>query len=270
MNATPTFGELLRGWRQQRRLSQLDLAGESGVSARHVSFMETGRAVPSREMVLRLSEQLEVPLRERNVLLQAAGYAPLYPQRSLDDPAMQAVRAAIDAVLSGYGASPALAVDRHWTLVTANRAALRLLDGLDPSLLTPPLNVLRLSLHPNGLSPRILNLSEWRAHVLARLRRQIDTSGDATLRALHQELSGYFTPAANEVNVSPAEVFVPIRLASSFGPLTLLSITTVFGTPVDVTLSELAIEAFLPADAVTAVALQLLADDGALPASLGA
>src|SRR5262244_3339088 len=171
---TQPVGSLLRKWRERRRLSQLDLACEAEISTRHLSFLETGRSLPSREMVLRLAEQLEVPLRERNVLLIAAGYAPAFPERPLDDPALQAARKAVDLVLAGHEPYPALAIDRHWTLIASNNAVPPLMAGADPSLLRPPVNVLRLSLHPAGLSPRIVNLPQWRAHLLERLRRQID------------------------------------------------------------------------------------------------
>lgn len=252
------FGELLRDWRKRRRLSQLDLATEAEVSQRHLSFVESGRARPSREMVLHLAEQLEVPLRERNLLLVAAGHAPVFPERALDDPAMGAARDAVRRVLAGHEPHPALAVDRHWTLLAANRALAPLLDGVDAALLAPPANVLRLSLHPKGVAPRIANLPEWRAHILARLRRQVEVSADPVLRALLDELRGYPVPAATHP-VPAAElggVAVPLRLATSAGMLSFLSTTMVFGTAVDITLAEITIEAFFPADAATAAAMQ--------------
>src|SRR5499426_4537715 len=178
---TQPVGNLLRKWRERRRLSQLDLACEAEISTRHLSFLETGRSLPSREMVLRLAEQLEVPLRERNVLLIAAGYAPAFPERPLGDPALQSARKAVDLVLAGHEPYPALAIDRHWTLVAANGAVNRLLAGVAAELLAPPINVLRLSLHPDGLAPRIANLAEWRQHLLERLRRQVDVSADPVL-----------------------------------------------------------------------------------------
>src|SRR5215831_17695493 len=184
-------GEHLREWRQRRHLSQLDLAGDAEISARHLSFVETGRSSPSRDMVLHLAERLDVPLRERNVLLVAAGYAPAYTERSLDDPALAGVRKAVDLVLAGHAPYPALAIDRHWTLVSANEAVAPLLTGVDAELLEPPVNVLRLSLHPAGLAPRIANLPEWRGHLLERLRRQIEVSGDAELARLMAELRAY-------------------------------------------------------------------------------
>jgi transcriptional regulator with XRE-family HTH domain len=250
-----SFGDQLRAWRQRRRLSQLDLALEAEISARHLSFVETGRSQPSREMVLHLAERLEVPLRERNLLLVSAGYAPVFPERSLDDPALQAARRAMDLVLAGHEPYPALAVDRHWTLVSANRAVAPLLAGVAPALLQPPVNVLRLSLHPDGLAPRIANLGEWRAHLLDRLRHQIDVSADPVLVDLRSELKGYPVPRAHAGSRPSREdyggVVVPLRLATEHGTLALFSTTTVFGTPVDVTLSELALETFFPADQAT-------------------
>ncbi len=191
------FGAHLRHWRTHRRLSQLDLAQEAEVSTRHLSYVETGRAAPSREMVLRLAERLDVPLRERNALLVAAGFAPMYRQRSLDDPAMAAARRAVDLVLKGHEPFPALAVDRHWNLVAHNALVPLLMAGASPELLKPPINVLRLSLHPDGLAPRIANLAQWRAHLLERLQQQIAATGDAVLQALHDELAAYPPPAVS-------------------------------------------------------------------------
>src|SRR5215212_2567232 len=188
---TRPIGDLLREWRERRRLSQLALALEAEVSTRHLSFLETGRARPSREMVLRLSERLEVPLRERNRMLLAAGFAPAYPERDLDDPALSVARAAIDRVLAGHEPFPALAVDRHWTLAAANRVVPALLTGVAPELLRPPINVLRLSLHPDGLAAQIANYLEWRDHLLARLSRQVELTADPRLSDLLQELRGY-------------------------------------------------------------------------------
>jgi transcriptional regulator with XRE-family HTH domain len=269
MGSVQSIGEHLRVWRQRRRLSQLDLAAEAEISTRHLSFLETGRAQPSREMVLRLAERLDVPLRERNTLLVAAGFAPVFPQRALDDPALKAVRHAVELVLTGHEPYPALAIDRHWTLVASNKAVAPLLAGVDASLLQPPVNVLRLSLHPNGLAPRIVNLSKWRSHLLARLRQQIDVTADATLVTLMDELRRYPAqqgPKAGAPSAATrdyAGIVVPFELASDAGTLAFFSTTTVFGTPVDVTLSELALEAFFPADAATAEALRSLAATGA-------
>ncbi len=257
------IGELLRTWRQRRRLSQLDLANEAEVSARHVSFLETGKARPSREMLLRLAARLDVPLRDQNALLLAAGYAPVYQERSLDDGAMRAARATVHLVLNGHDPNPALAIDRHWTLVAANRSLSPLLAGASPELLRPPVNVLRLSLHPDGLAPRIANLAQWRAHVLERLRRQIDVSADPVLVDLSAELSAYPIPAgapAPRPAKDDAGVVVPLRLQSEHGLLAFLTTTTIFGTPVDVTLAELAIESFFPANAATAEVVRRLAE----------
>ncbi|HEU0176619.1 MAG TPA: helix-turn-helix transcriptional regulator [Blastocatellia bacterium] len=256
---TQPVGSLLRKWRERRRLSQLDLACEAEISTRHLSFLETGRSLPSREMVLRLADQLDVPLRERNALLIAAGYAPAFPERPLDDPALQSARKAVDLVLAGHEPYPALAIDRHWTLIASNNAVSPLLAGVDPSLLRPPVNALRLSLHPAGLSSRIANLSQWRSHLLSRLRRQIEVNADPVLEELLDELSGY--PAPGEVagdNEEYSGVVVPFRLATEQGVLSFISTTTIFGTPVDITLSELAVESFFPADAATAYTLHSL------------
>lgn len=260
--STRSVGDLLRDWRQRRRLSQMDLALDARVSTRHLSFVETGRAAPSRDMILKLAECLDIPLRERNVLLVAGGFAPVFPERRLDDPSVSAARRAIDIVLAGHEPYPAVALDRHWNLVAHNRALAALLEGCAPELLTAPINMGRLSLHPAGIAPRIVNLGEVRAHMLARLRRQIDLTADPQLEALHGELTTYPVPLAQphpRKGREADELFVPVRLATSAGPLTLVSATTLFGTPVDVTLSELAIETFLPGDAETAERLRKLA-----------
>jgi transcriptional regulator with XRE-family HTH domain len=257
--ARDPFGLHLRHWRQHRRMSQLDLANEAEISTRHLSYVETGRAAPSREMVLRLAERLEVPLRERNALLVAAGFAPMYRQRGLDDPALAAARRAVDLVLKGHEPYPALAVDRHWHLVAANAIVPLLLAGAAPELLQPPVNVLRLSLHPQGLAGRIANLAQWRAHLLERLQQQIAATGDAVLQALHDELAAYPVGAAGHAVAAGggelSSVVVPFQLRTEAGVLSFISTTTIFGTPVDVTLQELAVESFFPADAATAQAL---------------
>jgi transcriptional regulator with XRE-family HTH domain len=257
MTSIRPIGDHLREWRQRRRRTQLDLALEAEISTKHLSFLETGRSQPSRDMVLKLAEQLDVPLRERNVLLVSAGYAPVFSERPLSDPVLQPARKAVDLVLKGHEPYPALAIDRHWAMVAYNAAIPPLLSYADPSLLQPPVNVLRLSLHPKGLASRIENLAEWRAHLLARLRQQIDMTADAVLTKLLEELVAY--PAPNGPRSPPAKmhdeyagVVVPLRLATDAGTLSLFSTTTIFGTPVDVTLSELAIESFFPADAATA------------------
>jgi transcriptional regulator with XRE-family HTH domain len=236
-------------------MSQLDLALEAGVSARHLSFLETGRSKPSREMVLHLAEELDVPLRDRNQLLLAAGYAPEYAERTIDSPEMAPVREALDAILAGHEPFPALVVDRWWNLVTANRAVQLLLTGISPALLEPPVNVLRLSLHPEGLAPRIANLAEWRAHLLDRLRREVALTADPSLAELQEEISAY--PGGEMELHGPARgIAVPLRLrADGGGELRFFSTVATFGTAIDVTLAELSIEAFFPADAETAAAL---------------
>ena len=260
-HTAPSFGDHLRDWRRRRRFSQLDLACEADISTRHLSFIETGRSRPSRDMVLHLAERLEVPLRERNTLLVAAGFAPAYPVRPLDDPALALARRAVERVIEAHAPNPALAVDRHWQLVAANAAVPLLLDGVSPALLQPPVNVLRLGLHPDGLAPRIVNYAEWRGHLLERLQRQVESAGDPVLVELLAELRAYPAPPAAIAALAPPEeahpdVVVPFRLATASGILSFLSTTTVFGTPVDVTLSELAVESFFPADAATAEALR--------------
>ena len=262
---TRPFGEILREWRERRRLSQLALALDAEVSTRHLSFLETGKARPSREMVLRLAERLEAPLRERNALLLAAGFAPAYQERNFEDPALDAARAVVDRVLAGHEPYPALAIDRAWNLIAANRVVPALLTDVSPALLQPPLNVLRLSLHPQGLAPRIANLPEWRAHLLARLAHEAEVTADPRLEALLAELRGYPGDEPDGVNAASgtlpglAGVAVPMRLTTDAATLAFLSTTMVFGTAVDVTLSELAIEAFFPADGETAEALRRLA-----------
>jgi transcriptional regulator with XRE-family HTH domain len=252
------IGEHLRAWRQRRRLSQLDLATEAEISTRHLSFLETGRAAPSRGMVLRLAERLDLPLREQNALLLAAGFAPAFGERPLDDAALRPAREAIDALLAAHEPYPALTIDRHWHLVSANRGIAPLLAGVAAALLRPPVNVLRLSLHPDGLAPRIANLGEWRAHLLGRLRREADRALDPVLFDLHRELSALPMLGHGRVPAEPNPVAIPLRLRTEAGLLSLLSATMVFGTPTDVTVAELAIETFLPADAATAEALRRL------------
>jgi transcriptional regulator with XRE-family HTH domain len=258
-------GQLLRGWRERRRLTQLELALRAEVSARHLSFVETGRSRPTSEMILRLARHLDVPLRERNVLLLCGGYAPAFPASQLDDLPMRAVHEAIEHVLHGHEPYPALVVDARWELVAANRAVALLTRGAAAELLEPPVNVLRLSLHPQGLAPRIGNLAEWRAHLLDRLKQEIEATAAPALIALHDELAAYPCPAPASGPAARA-VGVPLRLRTGDTVLSLFSTTTVFGTPRDVTLSELAIEAFYPADAPTAAFLR---DRGAGDAAPG-
>jgi transcriptional regulator with XRE-family HTH domain len=262
-HTAPHFGPMLREWRRRRRISQLDLACQGEISSRHLSFLETGRSRPSRDMVLHLAEQLSVPLRDRNLLLAAAGFTSEYGERPLADPALGAARQAVELVIRGHTPYPALAVDRHWTLVTANDAVPPLLTGVAPELLRAPVNVLRLSLHPSGLAPRTANLAEWRGHLLDRLRQQVEASGDPVLLALLEELRGYPAPRARHpprATRDYAGMVVPFELVTDAGVLAFFSTTTVFGTPVDVTLAELALECFYPADAATAEILQRSAE----------
>ena len=255
----PAVGHLLRDWRRRRRLSQLDLACEAEISSRHLSFVETGRSQPSREMVMRLSRNLDIPLRERNTLLVAAGYAPVFKERAFNDPPLAAASKIVDLILTGHEPYPALAVDRHWTMLAANRTVAVLLAGVETSLLQPPVNVLRLTLHPGGLADRIANLPEWRSNLLARLRRQVEVSADPVLASLFDELVSYGSPEESEIEATDyGSLAVPFRLTSDLGVLSFLSTTTVFGTPVDITLSELALESFFPADAFTIEALNRL------------
>jgi transcriptional regulator with XRE-family HTH domain len=264
MGSVKTIGDLLRDWRRRRRLSQLDLACEAEISTRHLSFLETGRSIPSREMVLHLAEQLDVPRRERNVLLVAAGYAPIFPEHSLQDPVLHGARKAIDLVLDAQKPYPAFALDRHWNIVASNGGLPKLYDGVSPALLQQPVNALRLGLHPEGLARKIANLAEWRAHLLARLKRQVDLTGDTRLMDLLQEVSKY--PSGVSKTTSPAgsvqhAVLVPLQIRIDTTLLSFFSTTTIFGSPVDVTLSELALECFYPADDATAQAVNSLSGE---------
>jgi transcriptional regulator with XRE-family HTH domain len=253
----PGIGALLRAARERKRLSQLDLASAAEVSSRHLSYVETGRAQPSRAMVLRLAERLDVPLRERNAWLAAAGYAPLYRERDFADPAFATARRAVETVLAAHEPFPALAIDRHWRMLAHNRAVPPLLAGVDPRLLAPPVNVIRLCVDPRGLAPRIANLATWRHHLTMRLAHQVRLTGDATLQTLLHEVVASGPPSAD----APAELYeadalaIPLKLVTPDGTLSFISTTTVFGTPLDVTLAEIALETFFPADDATARAL---------------
>ncbi|MFI6597535.1 helix-turn-helix domain-containing protein [Nonomuraea sp. NPDC050536] len=254
-----TFGDLLRSWRQRRRVSQLDLAIEADVSARHISFLETGRARPSREMVMKLSEELDVPLRHRNRLLVAAGFAPVFHEREVRAPEMEVVRQALDKILAGHEPYPALVVDAAWNLVAANSAVALFMDGVPAELLEEPVNVMRLSLHPQAMGGRLLNLPVVRAYLLAQLRRQAEASGDGVLAELHDELAGYTYPGV-ELNVAhvpgPGDILLPLRIRHGDEVLSMFTTIATFGTPLDVTVSELAIETFWPADEETALAFK--------------
>ena len=248
-----SIGDHLRAWRERNRLSQLHCALEADISQRHLSFLETGRSRPSRDMIIHLADRLNIPLRDRNAALLAAGFAPAYSERGLDDPEMKAARAALETILAGHEPYPALAIDRHWQMLHANAAIGPLLSGVgNADLLRPPVNVLRLSLHPQGLAPGIENLGEWRAHLLHRLGRQIAATQDEVLIELRRELLGYGAVPGPDEGAASVGVFVPLRLKTPDGVLSFISTTTVFGTPRDVLLSELAIEAFFPADTQTA------------------
>ena len=260
----PQIGGLLREWRERRRLSQLDLALQAEISTRHLSFVETGRSRPSSEMILRLTDQLDVPLRERNRLLLAAGYAPFYAETALDSPHMDAVRVAVRQVLVGHEPFPAVAVDRAWNIVDANESSTKVfLEGVAPDLLQPPVNALRVALHPDGLAARIINLGEWRAHLLGRVRRELASSADARLAELYSELRGY---PCDQVEPEPdwhgpGGVVVPLRIRFADRELEFLSMVASFGTPRDITVDELAIESFFPADQDTAATLRRVASE---------
>jgi transcriptional regulator with XRE-family HTH domain len=258
---------LLRDWRRTRGLSQLDLSIEAGVSTRHLSFVETGRSRPSPELILRLAEQLDIPLTERNRMLLAGGYAPAYPRHELSDPELAPVRAAVRRILDGHSPYPAVLIDQHWHLIEANAAVALLTAGAEPHLLTAPINVLRLSLHPDGMAPRIINLPQWRAHLLHRLRQQAATTNDPALYELHDELRGYPGGDGHAASISDAvsRVVIPLRYRHDDQELTFFSTTTLFGTPMNVTVAGLAIEAFFPADPTTTEALHALFRDRGVP-----
>lgn len=256
-NTIVSIGDLLRSWRQRRRLSQLELSADADISQRHLSFVESGRSLPSRRTLLRLARELRIPARERNRLLTVAGFAPEYWERSLDEPDMAAARNAVELIISGHLPHPALVVNREWNLLLANDAANFLLQGVNPDFLTPPVNVLRLSLHPDGLAPRVANYRQWRAHVIDRLTHQVDLTADPALAKLLGEIQTYPVPdnalpfTENDTSATSG-IAVPFELETPMGKLTFLSTTTVFGTAVDISLSELVIETFFPMDPHTA------------------
>jgi len=260
LNPAPRLGDLLRRWRSLRRMSQLDLATQAEVSPRHLSFVETGRSRPSRELVLHLAEHLDVPLRDRNELLAAAGFAPLYRQSTLDDPALTSVRAAIDVILANHAPFPAFVIDGGWQLLDANDAITAFLPLIDPALTEPPLNIIRASLHPDGLSRWIVNFDEYAAHVVERLRRQLAATSDPSLAALLDEVCAY--PAVAEAlrgapTAGPLAAVLPMHFRLPDGTeLRFFSTMTVFGSPLDITIAELAIESFFPADEATTAYFQ--------------
>jgi transcriptional regulator with XRE-family HTH domain len=258
LNGVHGVGPLLRDWRQRRRLSQLDLANETAVSARHLSFVETGRSQPSRELIMHLAEHLDVPLRERNTLLLAGGYAPRFDQTPLVAEEMAPVREALETIMAGHRPFPAVVVDRGWDLVSANEPATTLLtEGVADELLVPPVNAMRIALHPRGLAPRIVNFAEWSAHLVDQVRREARLFGDRRLVELHDEMCGYPDVAASPEPADTARrLFVPLHLRSDDGELAFFSTLATFGTARDVTIEELAIESFFPADAATAAVLR--------------
>ncbi|MDQ2837801.1 MAG: helix-turn-helix transcriptional regulator [Actinomycetota bacterium] len=249
-------GTLLREWRERRRLSQLELSIQASISTRHLSFVETGRSRPTPEMIVRLTEQLDVPLRERNQLLLAGGYAPAYPQHALDAPELAEVRRAMRLILDAHSPYPALVIDRWWTMLDANTAIPALIEGCAPHLLEPPINVLRLTLHPDGLAPRIANLAQWRGHLLERVRHRVSATGDSRLTDLLDELHGY--PGGTQPTPAPlsSDVVLPLRLRTAAGELAMFTVSAAVETAADVTVQELVVESFYPADESTAMALR--------------
>jgi transcriptional regulator with XRE-family HTH domain len=261
VRSQPNLGSLLRAWRERRRVTQLDLALDAGISARHLSFVETGRSKPGREMLLRVLEQLKVPFREQNRLLLAAGYAPAYPERRLEDPNLAPVREALDLVLSGHEPYPALVVDRAWNMVAANRAMLALTESveIDPDLLEPPVNVMRVGLHPRGLGPLFVNLGDWHAHWIKRLEGQLAATGDEELASLIDEVAGYPVPepeADVAAGFDTSEMLGSVRVRTPDGELAFFGMFASFDTPFEVTTSELAVELLFPADRATAEKLR--------------
>jgi transcriptional regulator with XRE-family HTH domain len=266
-----TAGDLLRQWREHRGLSQLALAINAEISSRHLCFVETGRANPSREMILRLAEELQIPLRQRNVLLTAAGYAKMYPERALDDPALELVGKIVQNILKGHEPNPAMAIDHQWGLLAMNRSVGLLLDEVDPSLLQPPVNVMRIGLHPSGLAPRLRNFGEWRANAIAKLKQRIEMTADRQLIELLKEIQSYpyeksLEPSERRLN---RDFAIALELETGCGDVKLITTSMVFGYPRDVTVSEIAIECFFPQDQQSAEVLRRLAAK-APPVSIGA
>jgi transcriptional regulator with XRE-family HTH domain len=256
------FGVLLRRWRQSRRMTQEGLALTANSSTRHLSYLETGRAQPSRDMVLRLAEHLQVPLREQNALLLAAGFAPAFVERPVGE--LEAAKQAIDKILQAHKPYPAFALDRHWKVVLSNNALPQLYEGCSPDLLREPINAVRLILHPLGMGPRIVNFVEWRAHTITVLRQQMETRPDHVIQALLAEVmsypasSGGVAPIASE---GPQRYATPLQIATRLGTISFLNTTTIFGTPTDVTLSELALEMLFPADEATVAIVKAMVEE---------
>jgi transcriptional regulator with XRE-family HTH domain len=247
-----TIGMLVKRWRERRRRSQLDVSSAADLSARHLSYIETGRSKPSRDMIERICDELDVPLRERNRFHLAAGFAPVHPERPFTD--LGAARDAVRAVLAGMEPNPAAAVNLRWDLLAANRPMRTFLAGLPAELARPPVNMLRVTMHPDGLASQVRNLGEWRAHMLRRVRRQIERTAAVELSELLAELEQY---GPTHAAATPA-LAVPLQLTTPYGDLSFLYTATVFGSPRDVTLDEIAIETFFPADAATADVLRAL------------
>lgn len=263
MTAQPLpFGVLLRRWRVARRMTQADLALTANSSTRHLSCLETGRSQPSRDMVLRLAEYLEVPLREQNVLLLAAGFAPAFEERSLEQ--LASARLAIEQILQAHKPYPAFALDRHWNVILSNSALPQLYEGCSPDLLRQPMNAVRLTLHPLGMGPRIVNFVEWRAHTITVLRQQIEARADPVIQVLLAEVMAYPAPAggiALATSDGPQRYATPLQIVTRLGTVSFLNTTTIFGTPTDVTLSELALEMLFPADEATVAIVRSMADE---------
>jgi transcriptional regulator with XRE-family HTH domain len=254
-------GRQLRQWRERRRLSQLQLALEVEMSTRHLSFVETGRAQPSRDLIIRLADYLDIPLRARNQILLAAGLAPEFEETGLTAPEMSEALAVIEHLLKAHEPFPALAVDRHWNMVAANSAVALLTEQIAPHLMVPPVNVLRLAMHPDGLAPQIVNYAQWRGYILHRLDRDIELTADAGLGALRDELAAYPGSANDNAPPGRSPIALPLIIDTVAGRLSFMTTVTIFGTPRDITLSELALETFFPADAHTAHVLRALANE---------
>jgi transcriptional regulator with XRE-family HTH domain len=257
LQAAPGFGKHLCEWRRRRRLSQLELALRTDVSQRHLGFVELGRARPSRGLVLRLAEELDIPLRERNVWLVAAGFAPVFHETPLHDASLKPLMAAIGHTIAAHKPFPAFAIDRQWNVVASNAALPELYEGVSAELLQPPVNVMRLTLHPDGLAPRILNLDAWEDHLLTRLRREVELTADPRLCDLLREAETLHRPPGRQAHADPPPALaIPLRVQTRLGTLSFFSTVTVFGTPVDVTISEIALELLYPADRETDLAVR--------------
>jgi len=258
----PAIGDQVRAWRERRHLSQMELSLRAEVSSRHLSFVETGRARPGRELILRLAEELHIPLRDRNALLVSAGFAPVFEHRPFSDPSFDSVRAILELALEKHKPFPAYVIDRHWTVVASNAAIPEMYEGVAPELLRQPINVIRLMLDPRGMASRIVNFAAWRVHLLAQLRRQLSLTADPVLERLLREALAYpggSTEDGDGAHSAFGGPAMPLEIATRFGRLRFMGATTVFGTPADVTLEEIALEVLYPADAVTEKTVRALA-----------